>query len=322
MMVGISIVIPCYNAEAYIIRCLESIYANCYSNFEIIIINDKSDDRTEEIINMYINKNNRKNIVLLNSEVNEGAGRARNKGIKRAKKEYITFVDADDMVSMDFLNTINYYAEKKKCDCLIFNAIIKKGKKEKTFDMFYGGKITAGRIELKRAIVFTKGCTFGKAYKTSIIKKNRIQYAGLKRNEDLVFTKIALSYCKRVYFTDKRIYYYIDNVNSLMHNVQLLNKDNAFSAYRMIENSLKGRGFEEELHSIYLIEVIYSTTMTTIKQNNDIIENYKKVTNNYIFKDSYIRFYHLKYKVLIMAFRLKLFCLVRKLVNYRWKGIG
>lgn len=97
----VSIVIPAYNAEKTIVKCLDSIVNQTYKNLEIIVVNDGSKDKTKEIIENYGDHR----IVLINKE-NGGVSSARNKGIDVAQGEYITFIDSDDYVAHDYIEAL------------------------------------------------------------------------------------------------------------------------------------------------------------------------------------------------------------------------
>lgn len=310
-----SVVIPCYNSELYIERCLDSIKNNNYEKVEIIIINDNSKDNTESIIKEYIDTHHELNIIYEKNDINIGAGKSRNKGINLSSGDYITFVDADDTVDYEMFSTLSSIADTKDCDCIIFNAKILNSNGKKHFDMFYGGGYSKScEIPLTDALVYTKGCTCGKAYKNEIIKKNCVKFADLKRNEDLVYTKTALSCCNSVYFINKALYNYIENSKSLMQDVSLLDKNNAFKAYEIISHFFEGKKFADELNSIYLIEVVYSTTMTSIRKRENAKSNYKSMIRKYIKDDYYFKGYDLKYRIILLLFKLQLFGVVSTIV--------
>lgn len=98
-----SIVVPVYNTEKYLKRCIDSVLNQTYKNFEIIIINDGSKDNSKEILNEY--KNN-KQIKIINQE-NHGLSYSRNVGIKEASGDYILFLDSDDFYQIELLETLN-----------------------------------------------------------------------------------------------------------------------------------------------------------------------------------------------------------------------
>jgi glycosyltransferase involved in cell wall biosynthesis len=96
MSIEVSVIIPMYNAEGTIIKCLNSVLVQTYKDFEVIIIDDGSIDRSYEIVKDYLTKKNIQNLKLLKQN-NRGPGIARNRGIKNSKGKYIAFLDADDI---------------------------------------------------------------------------------------------------------------------------------------------------------------------------------------------------------------------------------
>lgn len=112
----LSIILPVYNAEKYLEKCLQSILSQSFSDFEVILINDGSKDSSNSICKTYASKDNR--IVYIN-QINQGVAMARNVGLKQAKGTYIGFVDADDVIEDSmFQNLINPIA-KKEYDVII-----------------------------------------------------------------------------------------------------------------------------------------------------------------------------------------------------------
>lgn len=313
---GISVIIPCFNAENTIIKCLDSLVACGYSNAELIVVDDKSIDETAWVVQEYIENHKNINIKYSENITNMGAGATRNKGIKSATKEYITFVDADDCVAQNFFYEIDKVVQVNRYDCIIFNAETGSTANRKVLDMFYGRRFLKKKEDFfNNVLVYIKGSTWGKVYKTSLIKKYNVEFAVLSRNEDLVFTKIALSYCNSVYYLNRTLYYYNENTKSLMHNKSLLDKSNAYIAFDLIENKLSNRGFEEELHSMYMIEIIYSTTMTCIRKEDGAKENFLSASKNYRFRDKYYDGYHMKYKICILLFRFRLFRIIQNIIR-------
>jgi len=120
-MVKLSFIIPCYNAEKYISRCLDSIYNQDIpeSEFEVICVNDCSPDNMREIILEYQTQHN--NLILIEHTENKRQGGARNTGLKNAKGEYIWFVDSDDSIMENSLCEIFEIIEKNNLDLLLFN---------------------------------------------------------------------------------------------------------------------------------------------------------------------------------------------------------
>ena len=99
----ISVIVPIYNAEAYLAQCVESILAQEYRNFELVLINDGSTDSSGEICKRYAEQDRRISVI---TQENGGAAKARNTGIHVAVGNYIVFVDADDWVDADYLSIL------------------------------------------------------------------------------------------------------------------------------------------------------------------------------------------------------------------------
>ena len=108
----VSIIVPVYNAEKYLERCLQSILQQNMTDFELICINDGSTDRSNDILKQCVQKDQR---VRLIEQKNQGVSVARNHGIDAASGEYIAFIDADDWVDTDFLFWLYTTAKKRKC---------------------------------------------------------------------------------------------------------------------------------------------------------------------------------------------------------------
>ena len=120
-MVKVSVIVPVYNTEKYLRRCLDSLVNQTLDEIEIIVINDCSTDNSKEIIKEY--KNKYKNIVLIDNKVNKGIGYNRNMGIKKAKGKYISFVDSDDWVNETMYDKMYKKATDDNLDLVLCNYI-------------------------------------------------------------------------------------------------------------------------------------------------------------------------------------------------------
>lgn len=115
----VSIIIPVYNVEQYLAQCLESVIQQTYSNLEIICVNDGSTDRSLEIVERYLEKDNRISVI---SQKNGGLSAARNTGIQKATGDYIQFLDSDDLLESNAIAQLVNTARKNKLDILLFDA--------------------------------------------------------------------------------------------------------------------------------------------------------------------------------------------------------
>lgn len=212
MDIKVSIVIPAYNLENYIGRCLNSLINQTFKEFEIIIINDGSTDNTKKIVESYSLKDKR--IKLINKN-NEGVNIARKVGFENAKGEYVLFIDGDDWIKKECLEILYYSAIKDNCDLLIYNAITKSDLNEQNFRMFTLNINESDCITL----VLTNNIlpsVWSKLIKRKFLIDNSIDIPkNIAYGEDLAFlVNIAIKHPK-INFVDEYLYYYYQRNNSV-----------------------------------------------------------------------------------------------------------
>ena len=111
----VSVIVPVYNTEKYLKNCIDSLLKQNFEDYEIIVINDLSPGNAEEIIKSY----NDKKIVYIKNKTNKGIGYNRNLGIKKAKGEYVCFIDSDDYVKEDFISKMYNYSKENNLDLCV-----------------------------------------------------------------------------------------------------------------------------------------------------------------------------------------------------------
>lgn len=213
----ISVIMPCYNSEDTIESALKSLDNQIYKKFEVIIINDGSTDKTNDLIKKYISSSNMKIRYLY--QTNEGVSKSRNKGLDLAEGEYLTFLDSDDMYSPFFLKELssNLNEEIDTAFCgftRLQKEIPNKYKEKETFEL--------NNDELLNSFMKFKGpSTFATfIYKKEILEKYSIYFdSRLSYGEDLLFVWKYLVHCKKGVFVDKLNYFYNDNPYSVMNNI-------------------------------------------------------------------------------------------------------
>lgn len=311
MNLNLSIIIPCYNCEATIYSCLESIPGDV--GIEIILVDDCSKDQTANLIRQYKREHPEKEIVLQHCDKNIGAGEARNIGLGLVSRDYLTFLDSDDQFSSGFLQHVKP-AFDTGFDCLVFDANMVSLSGVSYLKMFYTENIAAGDVAQKEALVYTRPATWGKIYRTQVIRDHNIRFGRIQRNEDLVFTKTALCFCKTVRYLAERLYLYHNNPNSLMNNRTLLTEKNAMNAVGLVKPVMLENGFDLEFNSVYFLEIVYATTMTLLRMGKtpgQCREHFRKIDGEYNRKDPYRGRYMRKYRLSYQMFRMNLFFLFR-----------
>lgn len=241
----ISVIIPTYNFSKYIVKCIESIQAQDYTNIEIIIINDGSTDNTQEILDHLQSKD--PNLKIINKK-NEGVSIARNVGIENAKGEYIVFVDGDDYLSKDAISYLTSLVVSTSSD---FGVSTKCFTKEKEFqvekeDMDILTPNDAVALLLSPALIV--GC-WNKIFKKSLLIQNNIRFnPELFYGEGLRFINQVAQKSNQIVVGNRKVYFYRRN-----------NYSSATSAFNIEK-------FQNGLKSIELIEKDIPTNWTAAKQ--------------------------------------------------------
>jgi len=212
MEIKVSIIVPVYNVEKYLRKCLDSLVNQTLEKIEIIIINDCSPDNSESIIKEYIKKDSR--IVYIKQDFNQGQGMARNKGISIAKGSYVLFVDSDDYIAIDTCKTLYNVANKLDLDILEGDFYKVEKEKEKLHkNHIFENPLNGG--DFFEYIDFTVGVIWNKLWKTSFLRNNKLTFVN-GYYEDVLFISQSILYTNRIYRLDYAFYYYIVRDNSTM----------------------------------------------------------------------------------------------------------
>lgn len=208
-----SIVVPVYNVEKYISKCLDSLLNQTYDNYEIIVINDGSTDKSLQIANNY-EKNNPQRIICFSQE-NKGLANVRNAGINRASGQYIFFVDSDDYIEDDYLQVFANYILKESADVLI------SGHRMVDENGNILSEIAA--TSSNDTEVFGRPGTFiscTRVYKLDFLKRESIKFPEGKLYEDIAFCLLTKYFpCPdKVKAIPYIGYNYVQREGSIMHN--------------------------------------------------------------------------------------------------------
>lgn len=212
----ISIIVPIYNAEQYIHRCVDSILAQSYTDFELLLIDDGSTDSSGVICDEYAAKDFR---VRVFHKPNGGVSSARNLGLDNARGKWITFVDADDWVAPQLLEGLYDYCY---CDLVVGSFIIVDG--GRNFErIIENNQYDQSSIDINISDIALKmhfRTPWGILYKQSIIEGNNLSFdENICMGEDTLFLLNYLLYVNTLQTIDKPYYYYCaENVHSLSKN--------------------------------------------------------------------------------------------------------
>jgi glycosyltransferase involved in cell wall biosynthesis len=288
----ISVIIPVYNSEKYLKDSIESILNQTFQDFEILIIDDGSIDSSKEIINNYVNKDKR---VKYFYQENQGPGPARNKGLQNAKGTYISFLDSDDYLEKDTLETAYLKAEEMNLDILFFNAkvIYESANLQKNYGYYTNyykrknkyEKLLTGKELLKQ---YDKNWDFlphvgFQIIKRSLIVENENWFINAP-HEDNLFTIKNLLLANKVYHIDKEFYVRRLRENSIMTSKMTINNVHGYfiSIIKLIEFTQE-KPFEYDTLSTIanvLRRLQYSASKILKKLDNNEVKKYKKNLSN------------------------------------------
>ena len=213
----ISVIVPIYNSEKYLKKCIDSIRNQTYRELEIILVDDGSSDASPEICDKYAQNDKR---VVVHHQENKGLSAARNAGLRRATGEYITFVDSDDYIEEDTYEKVVFAIERFGSDLVFFRekSVNESGKTiyvngdAPTGEIFEITKDDAAQLIIGRLI----NGMCDKVYKASVLKDLYFK-EGYMYGEDFMYNLLALPRVETVSYVDQIKYSYVSNQSSVTH---------------------------------------------------------------------------------------------------------
>lgn len=265
-MPKVSVIVPFYNVENYIEKCLETLVNQTLEDIEIILVNDGSKDRSIDIVNRFVKQYPEK-IIYLEKE-NGGLSDARNYAIPYAKGEYIAFLDSDDYVEKTMYKDMYELAKKENSDmveCDFYWEYPDKVKKD--VGVIYNGK--------KEMLEKIRVVAWNKLIRREILEKNKIIFPKGYRYEDVEFTYKLIPYLEKVSFLKKPCIHYMQREGSISNNQNERNKEifdvleHVIEYYK--ENNLYDK-YKEELEYVYVRYAFCSSLLRIVKIKNENIQ--------------------------------------------------
>ena len=204
----LSVIVPCYNGEKFIGRCLESLVNQTLKDMEIIVINDGSTDNSQDIIDSYANKyHNIKAYKIPNS----GIADARNFGVSKVETPYFGFLDCDDYTDVTMFEKMYNKAIETNAQVVVSNFYWVKGKKKK---LEKEGPYNTG----KDMLIHLFAVLWNKIYDTAFVRSTNIRFPSGNRYEDAYFLYCLAPNIERLAFVDEAFVHYVQHENSITHN--------------------------------------------------------------------------------------------------------
>lgn len=201
----VSIIIPVYNAEKFLDKCIESLQNQTYKNLEFVFIDDGSKDHSVNILKKYAKNDKRIKIIR---QKNAGPGPARNNGMKQSTGDYLTFVDSDDTINPDYIEQLMTHIKDNDMILCGFQRVDSNG------------KVVGKKVPSEKLIdCFRLPATVCKLYRSSIIKENNIEFPPEKVGEDVIFAAKFYSKAEKLTSIKYIGYNYLVNPASITQNI-------------------------------------------------------------------------------------------------------
>jgi len=257
----VSIIIPFYNLEKYVTKCLDSVLSQTYENLEILAIDDGSSDGTAGILSDYARKDKR---VVHICQSNTGAGAASNRGIEIARGDYLTFVDNDDWIEPSMYKRLVSAIEENEADMSVCN-----------FNLIYSDRIENCYGTMRNETdnihddiygYFCRHCACAKPnnyiwtrlYKSRLVKNSGIKFDNFCLGSDTLFNFKLLPLLKRVAFINEGLYNYVQRVDSGVHTLAL--RENLANVYADSFEALADYFIKNEYNEFLSILPIHAFT--------------------------------------------------------------
>lgn len=319
-MTKISIIIPIYNAEKSLRKCIDGVVSQTFHDFELILVDDGSTDCSFEVCKEFANKDKR---ITVATQTNNGASSARNRGIEIAKGGWITFIDADDYVEKNYLECLcKNIGDAKTLIIQGLKQVNGTGEEIKKIEFEYsthcGGEVQKAFDDKE---IFEYGYTVAKLYNREIIDKHCIRFnEQISYSEDMLFMLEYILRCNNITFIKGANYNYVTETSSLSQRYNKFDSEFLlFTEYTRLNQAIADRfSFAQTYKSqrygaLILMRSIYSLYKTeghNRKARTEIIKRIRKENGNFLRKYYTPNIVFLKILKQVLFLNIRLFDLI------------
>ena len=258
MLKKISVIVPVYNVEKYLEKCLDSLVKQSLKDIEIIVVNDGSPDNSQVIINKFVKKY--KNVTSYKKE-NGGLSDARNYGLKYASGEYIAFIDSDDYIDGFMLEKMYKKAKGENLDIVVCDTV-----------EVYGDKQILKKSNLHYSVDDIKNYIIAPPMACCrIYRKNLFDNVEFKKGifyEDLNLTPTLVKYTDKIGFIEEGLYYYVQRNNSIMKQNKF--SDKLLDIFKVLDNNKNNLydNYPDEVEYLYITHLLRSASLRFVDFDN------------------------------------------------------
>lgn len=271
MLPKVSIIVPIYNSEKYIEKCIKSIIKQSYQNIEVVLVDDGSTDNSYKVIESYLNSDKR---IVYYKKINGGSSSARNLGIDNCNGSFITFLDADDTVNEKYIERLINLMVEENLDIVVCGYVdISKYGIIKLNDFYFGDSKLEKNQFVSNIFNGVGGTLWGKIFRKDIVDKNNIRLdTNVFMCEDMLFVLEYSMKCKSFGAINEYLYNYNRlNENSISSKVNFDYYSNLIFVALKIKEILEDNNFDKEY-----IDKVISNRIKNLIINFSIMQHDKK----------------------------------------------
>lgn len=310
----VSLIIPVYNVEDYVDRCLLSVEQQTCKELEVIIINDGSTDKSYEIVKKYVERN--ENFQCYTIE-NRGLGGARNYGLEKASGEYVCFLDSDDYIHSECIEIMLNKAKQNKSDIVVCNScdVTEDGTIISYYKNKYKKEVT--NVYEEPTILFNRVSAWGKLYKKELF--HELAFVNREWYEDMRMTPKLFLKAKAITYIENTLFYYVQRSGSIMNNSKVERNIEIIRAFDDLISYFQKQGvyaqFKEVLEYLIIEHVavagISRVALCTGNKKKEILNNLQKYLEMIpnLYKNSYIKSMDKNRKVILFFNKNRLYWL-------------
>ena len=319
----LSVIVPIYNVEEYLERCLESLISQTYQDFHVLLVNDGSLDGSREIALKYVQAF--PNRFTLLDKKNGGLSDARNYGIEHASGDYLAFIDSDDYVDSSMFAEMIELAEQEDADIVACDMLYEYEDGSSKYSS--AGEFLIGNAKEDLSLIDINNSACNKLFRSNLFRNIRFPVG--KLYEDLFIVPILIFRANKVVRVDKAFYHYLQRSGSIVHE----NNPKMFDIYLALQNVYETLRLElndnvdllEIYHSMLIKHGLYLTTLR-IKDNGSYFNrvaffrrNIKTLATVYPewFKDETIKSYTTKTRFVFSLFKFRMYHIAGLLLRRR-----
>lgn len=315
-----SIIIPVYNVQDYVAKCIESIMQQTYKNFEIIVVDDGSTDDSKKIVKNFSDKR-----IKIISKENGGLSSARNEGLKHINGDYIWFIDSDDYIEIDALELLYNKIKSEDSDIIVF----------RYFDDFITSKkeiIDSISWEKKENYPLINVSACVKIFKSSFFLENKFIFKEGVLFEDLEMIPFVIAKTNKISFLNIPLYNYVQRNGSIIRNIGGFkkNRDDRFIVLESLINRFKKdkiyEKYSSQIEFLVIRHLIFIYTEELFNYEKDIyIPRFKRIKEfvesiNYkYYKNKFIKKTSIKNKIYLTCFRLNMYYMCKIMIKFKKK---